>query len=500
MASGTETEAPPLAFPAEDTKGRITVFTISGCPHCRSAKSLLKKKGVPVVEINLDVYPERREDMEARAHQSSAPQVFLNERHVGGNEQLQDLERAGQLDALLQEVRGTRAPDSAPQPPGKIKAAIASAAAPPGGVDGDAELVSRMRAALPATDHLQGFFHLHRKCFPASAALDWLCEDQKCSREEAAELGKRLLRKHFLHPVERGAELADGPGNLFRFLENHPGLAKKGCLNFHGIASKAAPGDAPAAAERLRRVILAIYDEFLSEDGTAVDYRGIAASEAFKRYQTQAEELQRLELAPLPRDERLAFFINVYNALVVHAMVARGGAPANDLQRHAFFSGPCYLLGGSTYTLNEIENGVLRANRRPPYALQRPFHAGDPRLEVALEEPEPLVHFALVCGARSCPPIRTYVAAGIRGQLEAAARSFLEGEAAFRFDAFNNIVHLSKIFYWYRADFGETDEELLRWVARYIPPPQQEGFLLHVTSEAKMKVVFQPYDWGSNSA
>ena len=62
------------------------------------------------------------------------------------------------------------------------------------------------------------------------------------------------------------------------------------------------------------------------------------------------------------------------------------------------------------YSLNDMENGVLRANRKPVAALRRPFSQNDPRLEVALSEPEPKVHFALVCGARSCPPIKTYSA------------------------------------------------------------------------------------------
>lgn len=62
------------------------------------------------------------------------------------------------------------------------------------------------------------------------------------------------------------------------------------------------------------------------------------------------------------------------------------------------------------YSLNEIENGVLRSNRRAIGALRRPFGKNDPRLKIALEQPEPLIHFALVCGAKSCPPIKTYSA------------------------------------------------------------------------------------------
>ena len=60
------------------------------------------------------------------------------------------------------------------------------------------------------------------------------------------------------------------------------------------------------------------------------------------------------------------------------------------------------------YSLHDIESGILRANRRPVASFSRPFSKTDPRLAIALPEPEPMIHFALVCGAKSCPPIKTY--------------------------------------------------------------------------------------------
>ena len=60
------------------------------------------------------------------------------------------------------------------------------------------------------------------------------------------------------------------------------------------------------------------------------------------------------------------------------------------------------------FSLNDIENGVLRSNRKPIGSFRKPFSKSDPRLSIALESPESRVHFALVCGAKSCPPIKTY--------------------------------------------------------------------------------------------
>ena len=69
-----------------------------------------------------------------------------------------------------------------------------------------------------------------------------------------------------------------------------------------------------------------------------------------------------------------------------------------------------YVIGGLVYSLNDMENGVLRANRKPLGALRRPFSRSDMRLQIALKECDPRIHFALVCGGKSCPPVKTYTA------------------------------------------------------------------------------------------
>ena len=72
-------------------------------------------------------------------------------------------------------------------------------------------------------------------------------------------------------------------------------------------------------AKEIRRLVLNIYDEILSDNGKAVDYDKVESTEAFKRYLLKANELQRADVTQLPKEEKLAFFINIYNALVIHA-------------------------------------------------------------------------------------------------------------------------------------------------------------------------------------
>ena len=80
----------------------IEIYTSSTCGYCFAAKRLLNQKGVSYQEINIQMDPERRAEMIARAAgQRSVPQIFIGAQHVGCCDQLFNLERTGKLDAML---------------------------------------------------------------------------------------------------------------------------------------------------------------------------------------------------------------------------------------------------------------------------------------------------------------------------------------------------------------------------------------------------------------
>ena len=101
------------------------------------------------------------------------------------------------------------------------------------------------------------------------------------------------------------------------------------------------------------------------------------------RYVNLAQELHRVNLLALSENEKLAFFLNLYNAMVIHAVI-RIGCPEGIIDRRFFFSDFQYLVGGYPYSLNIIIHGILRNNRRAPYSLVKPFGTGDKRLEVTI--------------------------------------------------------------------------------------------------------------------
>lgn len=85
----------------------IDIYTTRFCPYCVAAKALLKRKGVIYNEIDVSMDYERRQEMTARANgRMTVPQIFIGKVHVGGNDELQALERAGKLDPLLTEAGG----------------------------------------------------------------------------------------------------------------------------------------------------------------------------------------------------------------------------------------------------------------------------------------------------------------------------------------------------------------------------------------------------------
>jgi glutaredoxin 3 len=85
---------------------QIELYTTPYCPYCIAAKELLRSKGAPFIEIDLATDSERRAEMVTRANgRMTVPQIFIGALHVGGFDELHELDRAGKLDPLLENTR-----------------------------------------------------------------------------------------------------------------------------------------------------------------------------------------------------------------------------------------------------------------------------------------------------------------------------------------------------------------------------------------------------------
>lgn len=171
---------------------------------------------------------------------------------------------------------------------------------------------------------------------------------------------------------------------------------------------------------------------------------------------TKAEELKlkHIDLIQLnyelKTDEaKKTFWINIYNAY--YQILAN----RPKIHRKKIFSKKEIIIAKSHFSLDDIEHGILRkcCLKWSFGYLQNPFVT--PLIKkLAVQKIDYRIHFALNCGAKSCPPIAFYSLEKIEEQLNVAMYSFIEGETTI--DEGNKTIATSRLFHWYRGDFGGT--------------------------------------------
>ncbi|KAJ0560240.1 putative DEP domain, glutaredoxin, Thioredoxin-like superfamily [Helianthus annuus] len=471
----------------EQFKGRITFFSRSNCRDSTAVRSYFRDRNLRYVEINVDVYPTREIELIERTGTSAVPQIFFNEKLFGGLVTLNSLRNCGLLEERMKDLLSRKCPDDAP-------------AAPVYGFDDPEEekmdemvaAVRVLRQRLPIQDRLMKM-KIVKNCFSAAEMVEVLIHQFDCGRKKAVEMGKQLARRHFIHHVFGENEFEDG-NHFYRFLEHEPFIPNS--YNFRGSTNDLEPKAATFIGQKLAKIMSAILESYASEDGCHLDYIGISNSEEFRRYVNLVQELQRADISTLSDSERLAFFINLHNAMVIHGVISVGHPGSAVINRRSFNSDFVYIIGGSPYSLTTIVNGVLRNNRRAPYSFTKPFASSDKRLELAFPQVNPLIHFGICNGSKSSPPVRFFSPHGIESELRFAAREFLQRDG-IQIDLAKRTVHLTRIFKWFSADFGQ-EKEILKWITGYLDA-SKAGLLSHLSSDGgAVHIVYQDYDWSVN--
>lgn len=185
-------------------------------------------------------------------------------------------------------------------------------------------------------------------------------------------------------------------------------------------------------------------------------------------------------------EERLAFWINAYNALVAQGISTLG--IRRSVWEVADFFEISYRVGDLIFSADEIEHGVLRGNRPHPLTGMTPFEAVDPRLRYAIIPLDPRIHFAISCGARSCPTVRIYHSERLNEQLDAAARAFVNEHVLLE----GGRLTVSELFRWFRADFDDFPGGLVGVLTRYL----EEGPVRRaVITYGVAGIAWRPHDW-----
>ena len=210
-----------------------------------------------------------------------------------------------------------------------------------------------------------------------------------------------------------------------------------------------------------------------------VDYEAFARAPEFPRY---LASLDTVQVSALGEDERLAYWINVYNAYTIRVVLRHNERESirninrtlGFLQLKGPWNEPVVKAGGQVYTLDQVLHRILR----------REFH-------------ESRVHFAIVPAAKSAPPLRSeaYVGAKLGEQLEDQTRRFLSDTTKTWYR--NGVLGLNRLFEAYERDFGSSRKEMILFVAPYVtfrPAEPQRKRL----EEGRALINYRQYDWSLN--
>lgn len=266
------------------------------------------------------------------------------------------------------------------------------------------------------------------------------------------------------------------------------------------VATKgAAASDASAISQLLQKSMLRLTGRFLDEADGTVNYTALKESQEYREYRQLASRLGKVDVSVLQPEERKAFFINVYNALTVDSIAQLEDPPASPLDVANFWTAYAYSIGPHSYTLDQIEHGILRGNRLHPSTGTLALAPGDPRLRHCPPTFDPRIHFALNCGAKSCPAVRVYTGGNLEASLEAATKTYLRQEVEAR----DGVLRLPQILQWYRDDFAPDQQGMLRWIQGYVGEAERtaiDALLAPPAGGLPPSSILYHYDWSLNTA
>lgn len=179
-------------------------------------------------------------------------------------------------------------------------------------------------------------------------------------------------------------------------------------------------------------------------------------------------------------DEKLAFWLNVYNAFIQIKLKENSGLYAS---RSRFFKIKSIVVAGQKLSLDDIEHGILRHSKtKLSLGYFNKWFPGKFEKIHRLNAVDYRIHFALNCGAASCPPIAFYKPEVIGKQLDLATKNYLNHEAVY--DSIANTVSVPKLMLWFKADFGGN-----KGVLKIL---KEQGLL---APNAKPKIKYKDYNW-----
>ncbi|THU57621.1 hypothetical protein C4D60_Mb03t05460 [Musa balbisiana] len=197
------------------------------------------------------------------------------------------------------------------------------------------------------------------------------------------------------------------------------------------------------------------------------------AAESLKRYRFFVEQLTDVNPACTSLNQKLAFWINVYNALMMHAYLAFG-VPRSDIKLFSQMQKASYTIGGQSFSAAEIEFVILKMKppmHRPQLAQSLALHKfkiSNEHRKYSVDSAEPLVVFALSCGMYSSPAVRIFTADNVQDELQNSMKDYIRASIGLSDKGKLLVPEMLHSF----AKGVVEDSLLVDWICRYLSPDQ----------------------------
>ncbi|KAL6603270.1 hypothetical protein ACP70R_043631 [Stipagrostis hirtigluma subsp. patula] len=215
------------------------------------------------------------------------------------------------------------------------------------------------------------------------------------------------------------------------------------------------------------------------------------AAESLRKFRCRLliEQLAEINPIHLNDDARLAFWINLYNALMMHAYLAYG-VPRSDMKLFSLMQKAAYTIGGHSFNAAFIEYVILKMkppSHRPQMALLlalQKMKVPEEQKKFCIGAPEPLLMFALSCGMYSSPAVKIYTASNVREELQDAQRDFIRASVGV---SRKGKLLVPKMLHCFARSFVD-DNSFPIWISHFLPQ-QQATFIDHCVSQRRQSLL-----------
>lgn len=333
----------------------------------------------------------------------------------------------------------------------------------PPDVDGLNALVKRMIAATGGLERQVKRKAKNKKlkkplvqCWEGTEAVTWVVANLECSRAEACAVLQQLVDGNLVyHALEPGLVTAFADdGDLWRFSIDGTAPPLNAKLILHRTLSARAPlVVVRCLLDHLVRAVLPYVR--LTTTALELDYYRLRETRKWSEIEVGVCELQRVQVSQCAsEEERVVFWIYLYNVLALHSSVSNKGLVSGGW-KGGFFTDCPYLVDGAPASLFQIHSGILRLNSRANPLAVAPLAPTDALSRHMVASLDPRVLFAL-CGCfKDSPPIPMgLTAANVNDALNAATADYLD--AHLRIDELNCVITLPGIMAPFARDFGKV--------------------------------------------